>query len=258
MTRLPPGFRWRRLALAGAIVATSALVAVGMLKAWRHVPSFYAAALAVEHDVHERGNRAFLRKVAELVSQRRGEAPWRGSFTAEEINGWLAVDLPKNHSQLLADGLALPRVCIDGDRVTVGVRHGVGSTNDATGNLADYGSVFSVTASVFTLAPNRVAVQIHSAHSGLIPLPLDAVIEAISRAGQQCDVPVVWQHSDGDPVAIVVLPDAENDTDILTIDNVTVADGVVRVCAVRGRAANIARRAAVEATQSGENSNVQR
>ena len=38
---------------------------------------------------------------------------WEIRFTADEINGWLAVDLVKNHPNALPPTLKDPRVSID-------------------------------------------------------------------------------------------------------------------------------------------------
>jgi hypothetical protein len=228
----------------------------GAWRAWRHVPEFYTEALATDAQVHQRGSRAFLRKVADLVSESQSDTYWQVRFTDAEINGWLAVDLPKNYADLLPEEFTQPRVMIDDERVTIAVRQR--ENEQATG------SVFTVTASVFTLAPNRLAVQLHSARAGVVPLPLDGIIAAITRAGEQLNCPVVWQQSAGKPVAVIVLPGDEDDEATFSIDSLAIADGALvasghgnRETALKG-IPEIAERLSVPANQSGENEKVQR
>lgn len=237
-------------------VAIVLLVGWGAMRAWRHVPAFYDEALAVDTQAQERGSRAFLRKVADLASQSQSDAHWHVRFTADEINGWLAVDLPKNHADLLSAEFCDPRVHIDDARITIAVRHP--ADDDATGN------VFTVAASVFTLAPNRLAVQIHSVRAGMVPLPLDGILEAITHAGQQLDCPIVWQQSAGEPVAVVVLPSGESEVASFSIDALAITGGALVASghgnrqAVLDRIPEIAERINPSSTQSGENENLQR
>ena len=232
------------------------LAAFAALRAWRHVPNFYSEALAVGTQVHERGNRAFLRKVAELTSDSQMSEHWQISFTAAEINGWLAVDLPKNHADLLPAEFSQPRVQIDDSRATIAVRHQVDDQS--------VGSVFTVTASLFTLSPNRVAVQLHSARAGVVPLPLDGIVDAITEAGARLGCPVVWQQSAGEPVAVIVLPSSDDDASALSIDTLSIVDGEL-IASGRGdrseawqRTAEIAERITPRVNQSGANEKVQR
>jgi hypothetical protein len=258
VTQALPRKRWHWISLAAAGgVVIALLIGWAALRAWRHVPEFYVDALAVDSQVQQRGNRGFLRKVADLASGTQSDTHWQVSFTAAEINGWLAVDLPKNHADLLPAEFSEPRVRIDDTRITIAVRHQ--ADDDTPGN------VFTVTASIFTLAPNRLAVQIHSARAGIVPLPLDGIVEAISRAGEQLDCPIVWQQSGGEPVAVIVLPTGDGDDAALAIDSLAIADDAL-IASGRGNHSGaldgipeIAERITLPTdNQSGENENVQR
>ena len=119
-------------------------------------------------------------------------------FTAEEINGWLAVQLPKQFPQLLPPGMADPRVAIEPDRIVLACRyqhHGVDS-------------VLSLAVLPYVPEPGVLALRIGQPRAGLLPLPLDGVLKNITKALQAAnlDAPWKWQQAGGDPVLRITLP----------------------------------------------------
>ena len=53
-----------------------------------------------------------LRDIAAIESAVNTPGRWQTTITAEEINGWLAVDMVKNHPKLLPPTFHDPRVAI--------------------------------------------------------------------------------------------------------------------------------------------------
>ena len=106
-------------------MAVGLIVALVALGAWlwysiRHVPEFYRQALSTDRAQLEKSNKQLLRLTAALRNELRRPGVWQARFTADEINGWLAVDVPKNHPDLLPPQIEEPRVGITPDAVSVG------------------------------------------------------------------------------------------------------------------------------------------
>ena len=54
--------------------------------------------------------RSFARQTAALNNHLRRMGGWEAHFTDQQVNGWLAVDVPKNHPDLLPPEISHPRV----------------------------------------------------------------------------------------------------------------------------------------------------
>ena len=151
----------------------SSIVLLGLYLAARHEPAFYREAMEADRAVLEKGSDRMLRKTAALAKHPQKPGRWEIRITAEEINGWLAVDMPKNHPHALPPTLHDPRVVIDPNEITVACRfqqNGIDSVLSLT--VQPY-----VDRSPTVPNANVVAVRIVGARAGLLPLPLDRVLE---------------------------------------------------------------------------------
>ncbi len=93
------------------LLAVAAIFAV--YRASQQVPEFYADEIAVPAEAQEKESDLMLRQVTTLHNDLQGKGRWRQVFKAQTINGWLAVDLPRNQPTLLPKGMHDPRVHID-------------------------------------------------------------------------------------------------------------------------------------------------
>jgi len=166
-----------------------------MYKASQQVPEFYREALQVEPVKQHEASDQMLQRATTLASEVKQEGKWKALFTAEQINGWLAVDLVENHPGALPRGISNPRVAIEPDRVMLACRARRGELD----------SVVSLTVEPYLAEPNVMALRIRKARAGLLPLPLDRVLSYISRAANRLDLRLQWRQADGDPVALVSL-----------------------------------------------------
>ncbi|MBS0210666.1 MAG: hypothetical protein JSS27_17120 [Planctomycetes bacterium] len=180
-----------------------ALVVVGLLIAaasgWfalRHEPDFYAKALDREPIEQEKASDAMLAQATGLASQARKPGRWSAVITADEINGWLAVDLPKNHARNIPPGVSDPRVRIVPGEARLACRYA-----DAPGGPA----VISVIVDVHVAEPNVLSIRLRGLKAGAIPLPLTSVVEEVTRFTNQWQLPTQWRTQHGDPVALVDL-----------------------------------------------------
>ncbi len=125
----------------------------------------------------------------------RREGPWQAVFTAEEINGWLAVELPNSPGRILPPELHDPRVRIEPGRLTAACQ----------AEIRGVQGIVSLEVSVYMHAPNVLALRIRRARVGAIPWPLDRVLQATGAAMTRAQLPIEWRQAAGDPVALVTL-----------------------------------------------------
>ena len=165
--------RRRRLSLliAGGLAVLTVLVLLGLYWAVRYEPAFYREALEIDPPVLEKASDHMLQQTAALESAVRKKGRWEALFTAEQINGWLAVDRAKNHPDLMPPTWRDPRVAIDSKQVTIACRY----------QGAWLSSVLSLTVEPYVPEPNVLAVRIVRARAGLLPVPLGRVLDRLSR-----------------------------------------------------------------------------
>jgi hypothetical protein len=210
------------LALA-ALAALGGAVAGGVCLALRHVPSFYHRALATDPAHQAAASDQMLREAAELSSLARRQSEWEARFSQEEINGWLAVDLIRNHAQSLPERFEAPRTSIASGEATIACRY----------RHEGWATVLSVSFDCSMSEPNVLALRLKRARAGALPLPLAGVLEAVSHVVRRLEMPLEWRQADGDPVALVHLPPIRAGKDRwIEIDDLEIAEGEV---VLRGR-----------------------
>ena len=141
--------------------------------ALRHVPRFYEEAVKIDPAQRKQGSDEMLRRSASLRNDARKRGRWQAAFTAEQINGWLAVDLVENYPKLLPPEVHDPRVAIHDGQIVVGCRF--------DGKVS---TIVSLEADVSLPEPNVIAVRIRRARAGAVPLPLDKFLPEAIRALQ--------------------------------------------------------------------------
>ncbi len=187
----------KRLCVAMLFLSGTAVLAGSALYlASRHVPEFYRAARAADSASERRANDEFLENLAALSSNSGAQETWEAAFTSEQINGWLAVDLVKNHRGLMPPEFSNPRVAIDSRRVNVACRYQLGAIS----------TVVSLEVEPYLAEANTLALRIRHLRAGRLPLPLATILDAVSRAARGANLRLRWQQADGDPVALVTLP----------------------------------------------------
>lgn len=227
-----------RTRIFGVLVATvliAALVAGGVvvsLWAARQEPAFYSQALQADRQLARRGSDELLEQVAALTSLARRTGAWQASFTADQVNGWLAIDVRENHPQLFPPEIRDPRIELVDDRATIACRYDDGRV----------ASVLSLEVRLYLSGPNEVALQICRARAGLLPLPLGKIIEEVEDAASHGAWRMRWLQSDGEPVAALQLAMRGEDSKELVIEELSIRDGMLFVAGKTGgdKAADVA------------------
>lgn len=188
---------WRRLLYAALAVLVLVLGFLGWAyRATQQVPEFYVRQLELEA-FQKRAGDALEKQALQLNSQIRKSERWQARFTAEDINGWLAVDLPQKFPQALPSDVQSPRVAIDPEMIQLACK--VESPR--------FSSVVSLGLQPYvTSEPNVIALRVKQLAAGSLPLPLSQYMEQITEQCAKSGLPLRWTEEEGDPVALVTLP----------------------------------------------------
>jgi len=229
--------KWLRVVVwvVAGLVLVAAVGAFFFFRALHHVPEFYQEVLkgdpvkqkAASHEMHLR--------TVELASHVQVAGRWQQTFTAEQVNGWLAVG---QHERPEKDELAEardlipaaaidPRVVIEPDGITIACRFDTGSAGR---------TVLSLKVDAYLTEENEIALRIRKARAGAIPAPLDVVFKHLSEALAQVKCPARVSQVDSDPVVLISLPPAGKRGELnVRLDTLRLSDGKIEVAGTTKR-----------------------
>lgn len=212
------------LMVAVALIALLVLAIVGIYLAVRHEPAFYRGAMETKPDVLEKGSDRMLKQLGALQSAMNRSGRWQAEITADEINGWLAVDLCKNHPNTVPPTVRDPRAVITATEMILACRFDNGSID----------TVLSLAFQPYVPEPNVVAFRIVRGRAGALPVPLKSVLDGISKAASDMQLRLRWAQDGSDPIALISLPDDDADR-VVHIESIELREGVVRISGVTER-----------------------
>ncbi len=192
------------LLIGGGVALAVVVVLLVLFVAVRQQPSFYREALNADRESLEKGSDRLLQQATALVGAARKPGDWEVLFTADEINGWLAVDMQKNHPDVLPPSLHDPRVILHSNGVTLACQRDESPVN----------TVLSVTFELTMPVPGAISVRFIKARAGLLPVPLKQVLDWFNQIAQEMKWKVEWRHVRGDPVAVVSFSMEDSDQPI--------------------------------------------
>lgn len=188
----------------GCLLLAAAAAGLYVRQAMRAVPAFYEQSLAAPAALQEDASQELLAAATALASNVRRLGSWQALFTAEQINGWLAVDLPVNHRDLLPPGVSEPRVQLRSGGATIYCRY----------RDQRIDTVASIDLDVYMHEPNVVAIRLDSVRAGAVRIPMGKVIEAVAKAARDSHWDLRWLQTEGDPVALLTLPTSIDDEQV--------------------------------------------
>ena len=206
----------------------AALACFVVYRAWRHEPDFYVEALQAAPEQQAIAGDAMVKNVLDLHNALQHEGSWDATFTAEQINGWLAIDLPTKFADTMPESIKDPRVVIAPDEIRLAFRY-VDKKLKA---------VLSLTVNVqLTDDPNVIAIRVRKARAGRIPIPLNRFIDQLKLAAQHSDVELRWVQEEGDPVALVQIPieHPSYETQELRIEAIELSQGELHIVGRSGQ-----------------------
>ena len=150
----------------------------------------------------------------------QGES-WELQLTDEQINGWLATDLPEKFPGLLPGEAEDPRVAFQAGMTHVACRL----------NTPKLKTVLSLVLDAYlTEETNQIAIRIDKARAGMVPVPLKGVLESVATAAEQSGLQLRWTLDDGDPVALIQFPtDREDLRSGVVIQSLQIDEGRITV-----------------------------
>ncbi len=207
-----------------------ALTTVGLLCLYfasQATPEFYAEVLPLESKEADEWGKQLERSIVELQNDIEEGERWQLELQDQQINGWLTSDLPEKFPGTLPADLLEPRVVFQDGQVLVACRL----------KTAFMSTVLSLVLEPFlTDDAGQFAIRIRRLRAGRVPLPMKSTLERISAGSARAQVPLRWSHDEGDPVAVIRLPDdAGRPPRRVEIDTLEIRDG--RLTA-RGRFVN--------------------
>jgi hypothetical protein len=205
------------LSLTALLLAVSGLA---IYRAARSVPEFYEeAVVAVPPAVADRQGDEFTATSVSLASQIRREGRWSAIFTDAQVNGWLTVDLPTKHPELLPPGYEQPRVRFTEHGLQLGVRC---TTTPVT-------TVVWLDVDVQMTGAQEAALRFRRVRVGLLPLPLKEILDSLTQVASDLKLPLRWTTIENDPTAIVALPPIGDDGMQYDLDALKLSDGKLYV-----------------------------
>jgi uncharacterized protein YpmS len=210
-----------KLVIFGFILVVLLAVLLGSgYFATQQVDASYRAALEVDDATQAVRSDEMLQRATALRNDLRKEGTWAALFTDEQMNGWLAVDMVRNHPDLLPGEVSDPRVTISPEAVTLYFRY----------QGESFSTVFSVEFDAYLAEENVIGLRLAGARAGKLPVPMNQVIEYMQEAAAQMDLKIEWKQSDGDPVALLTIPPQRDDgNQLMRIEQLRLDEGKIYV-----------------------------
>lgn len=161
-------------------------------------PKFYQAALEIDPKIYEEAGEEFENQLLQLNTDVRNQTEWQASFSNNQVNGWLAFELPEKFPGTVPHEVSEPRVAFLPDEVQLAFRF---VSRHWSGVVTASGTVFC------TDQHNQIGIQVRQLRSGMIPLPISQWSEQIAAGCAKSGINLTWSQKDGDTVAIVDLPE---------------------------------------------------
>ena len=210
-------FRFRTI--IALLVLLAVVGAVSAYRAARTVPEFYHQVLELPPQQAEAAGEEFAASTLELSNRVRLAGIWSAQFTDEQVNGWLATEMPEKHPELLPVGFTQPRVRFAENRLQLGVQ----STASGVETVVWLDIEVSMT------DEHEAALRFRQVRAGSLPLPLGHVLDALTQVAKDLEVPLRWTTVDDDPTALLGLPTLAGGYVRYELDKLKVSDGLLFV-----------------------------
>ncbi len=212
----------RTLRILGVVaLLLASVIGVGLWEAHRaihHVQPFYREAGQIGRIELEQAGRELETQAGALYSNVEEAGRWSAIFTQEQLNGWLATELPENYQDFLPANIRDPRIAISPKKIQIGF------LSTQTG----FETVVSLDVEVFLTEPGLLAFRLMAVRAGSLPLPSGQVAEEIQAASQSWSIPVRWTRSEGTIVALVDLAEPlSSEEEVVTVERFELLPGEI-------------------------------
>jgi len=190
-----------------------------MYWAARQIPDFYEEVIQEEPqpEVRREQARKFIQQTDVLAERVQTKDEWQIDFTDGQINGWLAEELPRRFADLIPEGVSQPRVKADDGVLLLGFRY--------TGN--GFAGVISFRLRPRIVSSNEVEIEIESFRAGLLPMPIESIVEEVVRRISREDWQIESRELEGKTFVTVryVRPRRRDPQ----LESITLSDGIIRI-----------------------------
>lgn len=199
--RKRPGMNRKLATISGGVLCSLALVAGGLALSLRHQPAFYRSALAenIPGEIRREQAKAFVQTTLRLVDDIRYDERWSDEFSEEAVNGWLAEELPTKYRGWLPPDISQPRVKFEKGAVLLAFQARRGM----------WQGVVSTRIRPWVSGANQLAFEIQSARLGLIPVPVDEIVDGLVKNLSGSGWRTQWRNTGKQDVLVVDLDSAE-------------------------------------------------
>ena len=209
--------RRRILIVLGSVAAVVAVLG-GVIAALRHTPAFYAESLRddVSTEVREQQSKKFVQLATQLEGSIVRDNRWSGEFTQDQINGFLAYDLPERFSSWLPQRVVNPRIRLSAGAIDLAFHYQQGWW---TGTV-------HVQVRPYILGPNQLGLDVRTVRAGAVPIPMAKPLDEIVREMRKSGWIVQWRPTkSGELLVIDLQPEIAAK---LSLDGVELHEGVLR------------------------------
>ncbi len=223
----------RRLWIAGgATLGVAVVAAASLYAAFSYRPTFYRQVQPSGRERQENAER-FVERTLQLRNDAANEDRWEAVFTEEQINAWLAEELPRNFSDLLPKEIEEPRIIFEAGRLTLAFTY-------LSGPIP---SVVWAVLRVHSSEENEITLRIEQIRMGLLPVPESLLVERFQTIRGESSFTLNWSREDDETVARLRYTPRNGRGRYVAVDDVQVAPGWIRI-AGRTERVEAARRAA--------------
>ena len=182
------------------LIVTTALIACAYHLSQQE-PEFYKAALRQTPQFAQAKGAELETTIMQIYNAVLEQGPWRGEVTQDQINGWLATELPQKFPELLPeDVVADPRVSIVKGEIRLAGR-------------AQYQGIKGIVVAKFDIFKtdqrNQFADRFRGIHAGGLPIPIKAFADDISQGLNHKGYQTMWTELEGDPLLTVIVPEED-------------------------------------------------
>ncbi len=183
-------------------------------------PTFYKESIAVAPDIQQSRNKEMLRKVRNLNNDiQKVDTPWTGSFADDDLNGYLAVEVAKESSNLFPKEIKEPRLSIKNRELEFACRV-------EEGPLV---GILHLTLGISVSEPNALTIRIKKVKLGRLPIsrdkPKEILLDALKKQGYE----VKEGTEDGDPTLTIPLHLKYDQKKTIEVDDIELLDGGIRL-----------------------------
>ncbi len=180
------------------LVLLGLCILLGLYRATRHVPDFYRQALIVSPEQKQHYGEQFRDQVLQLKTTVARKEQFETTWSAAQINGWLATTVADHHVHQLPPGMHDLRVALEKGQARIGCRYQKGKIDTVVWLVVDIG---------LTDQPNVLELRLRGLKAGLVPFSLERFQAHVTTAMQRAKVSIRWIEGADDLTARLELPE---------------------------------------------------